>query len=201
MAGDRREHLIETALRLFYTHGFHATGIDRILAESGVAKMTLYKHFRSKDELILATLRRRDELFRNWLMSAMEHAASDPRARMLAMFDALDDWFHGRALSALGFHGCAFIKAAGEFDDPDHPVHRACAEHKRMIVDYLANLAAAAGAAEPKLLAEQLALLKEGAIVTAQVRGMTNAAEQAKGIARAVIDTACGAPSHDRGAA
>ena len=197
MAADsRREHLVETALRLFYTHGFHATGIDRILAEAGVAKMTLYKHFRSKDELILAALRRRDELFRNWLMGAMEQAASDPRGRMLAMFDALDDWFHGRALSALGFHGCAFIKAASEFDDPDHPVHRACAEHKRMIVDYLVNLATAAGAKEPKILAEQLALLKEGAIVTAQVRAKTNAAEQAKLVARAVIDGACGASYH-----
>ncbi len=194
MAGDsRREHLVETALRLFYTRGFHATGIDKILAEAGVAKMTLYKHFRSKDELILATLRRRDELFRNWLMGAMEQAASDPRGRLLAMFDALDDWFHGRALATLGFHGCAFIKAAGEFDDPEDAIHRACAEHKRMIVDYLTNLAAAAGAADPKALAEQLALLKEGAIVTAQVRGLSNAAEQAKLIARVMIDAACGA--------
>ena len=193
MADSRREHLVETALRLFYTHGFHATGIDKILAEAGVAKMTLYKHFRSKDELILAALRRRDELFRNWLMGAMEQAGSDPHARMLAMFDALDDWFNGRALSALGFHGCAFIKAAGEFDDPDHAVHRASAEHKRMIVDYLAGLAVAAGAAEPKALAEQLALLKEGAIVTAQVRGMRQAAGSAKVVARVVIDAACGA--------
>ncbi|MBC9033425.1 TetR/AcrR family transcriptional regulator [Sphingomonas sp. JC676] len=196
MVSDRREHLIETALRLFYTQGFHATGIDKILAEAGVAKMTLYKHFRSKDELILATLRRRDEVFRNWLMGAMEQAASDPRERMLAMFDALHDWFHGRALSVLGFHGCAFIKAAGEFNDPDHPVHRACAEHKRMIIDYLAGLATAAGAHDPQALAEQLALLKEGAIVTAQVRGMTNAAQQAKRVARTMIDAAYEAPPH-----
>jgi AcrR family transcriptional regulator len=194
LAGDsRREHLVETALRLFYTHGFHATGIDRILAEAGVAKMTLYKHFRSKDELILAALRRRDELFRNWLMGAMEHASSNPRERLLAMFDALDDWFHGRALGALGFHGCAFIKASGEFDDANHAVHRACAEHKRMIVDYLAGIAASAGAADPAALAEQLALLKEGAIVTAQVRGTSGAALQAKLIARTMIDAACGA--------
>jgi AcrR family transcriptional regulator len=193
VADSRREHLVETALRLFYTHGFHATGIDKILAEAGVAKMTLYKHFRSKDELILAALRRRDELFRNWLMGAMEHAASDPRERLLAMFEALDDWFNERALGTLGFHGCAFIKASSEFDDADHPVHRACAEHKRMIVDYLTGLAAAAGAADPAALAEQLALLKEGAIVTAQVRGATNAAQQAKFIAQTMVDAACGA--------
>ncbi|HVJ42594.1 MAG TPA: TetR/AcrR family transcriptional regulator [Dongiaceae bacterium] len=192
---SRRDHLVETALRLFYTNGFHATGIDRILAEAGVAKMTMYKHFRSKDELALAALRRRDELFRNWLMGAMERASSDPRERLLAMFDALDDWFHGRALSNLGFHGCAFIKAAGEYDDQDHPVHRASAEHKRMIVDYLAGVAAAAGVADPGALAEQLALLKEGAIVTAQVRDIPDAALHAKVMARALIDAACGVTS------
>ena len=73
MSKSRRDDLVETALKLFYSGGFNATGIDRILAESGVAKMTLYKHFRSKDELILAVLHRRDEQFRNWLMAEMEN--------------------------------------------------------------------------------------------------------------------------------
>lgn len=188
---SRRDDLIDTALRLFYTHGFHATGIDKILAESGVAKMTLYKHFRSKDDLVLAALQRRDEQFRTWLMNAMEQAAPDPRGRLLALFDALDDWFNERAIPVIGFHGCAFIKAASEYDAPDHPVHLACAEHKRLIVDYLSELAGAAGAGDPKALAEQLALLKEGAIVTAQVRGMSDAAQQAKPIAQALINGAC----------
>ena len=71
---SRRDELVDTALRLFYTRGFNATGIDKILAEAGVAKMTLYKHFRSKEELILAALNRRDEQFRNWLMGEMEKA-------------------------------------------------------------------------------------------------------------------------------
>jgi AcrR family transcriptional regulator len=190
-APSRRNQLVETALRLFYVHGFHATGIDKILAEAGVAKMTLYKHFRSKDELVLAALRRRDEDFRNWLMGAMERASSNPRERLLALFDALDDWFHERALNAFGFHGCAFIKAAAEYDAPDDPVHRACAEHKRLIVEYFRKLAAEAGAADPSALAEQLALLKEGAIVTAQVRNMPGAAQQAKVIARGLIEAAC----------
>ena len=193
-APSRRDELIETALRLFYTHGIHATGIDRILAEAGVAKMTLYKHFRSKEELVLAALRRRDELFRNWLMTAMDRASPDPRERLLALFDALDEWFHERALNAFGFHGCAFIKAAGEYDAAEDPVHRACAEHKRLIVEYLRKLAAEAGAADPTALAEQLALLKEGAIVTAQVRGLRSAALDAKVIARSLIEAAC-APS------
>ena len=87
MASRRRDHLVDIALDLFSRDGFHATGIDKILAESGVAKMTLYKHFRSKDELILAALRRRDERFRNWFMRTVERRADTPRERLLAMFD------------------------------------------------------------------------------------------------------------------
>ena len=84
MAPSRRDHLVDTALELFIRDGFHATGIDKILAESGVAKMTLYKHFKSKDELILSALRRRDERFRNWFMRAVESRAQAPRQRLLA---------------------------------------------------------------------------------------------------------------------
>ena len=84
MPSDRREHLLDTALSLFGTEGFHATGIDKILASAGVAKMTLYNHFRSKDELILAALRRRDERFRHWFVREVEHRAATPRDRLLA---------------------------------------------------------------------------------------------------------------------
>ena len=89
MASTRRDHLVDTALKLFARGGFHATGIDTILAEAGVAKMTLYNHFRSKEELILAVLRRRDELFRNWFVKRVEQQADQPRQRLIAMFDVL----------------------------------------------------------------------------------------------------------------
>ncbi|MEQ8901748.1 MAG: TetR/AcrR family transcriptional regulator [Roseovarius sp.] len=190
MPKSRRDDLVDSALKLFYAGGFNATGIDKILAESGVAKMTLYKHFRSKDELILAVLHRRDEQFRNWLMGEMEKAAPDPRGRLLAMFDALETWFEGRAFKGLGFHGCAFINAAGEFGDHAHPAHRAAAEHKRSILDYLERLCSEAGASAPRHLAEQLALLKEGAIATAHVRGMPEAAQVAKEMAAGIIQMA-----------
>jgi AcrR family transcriptional regulator len=187
MVQSRRDELVDTALRLFYTRGFNATGIDKILAEAGVAKMTLYKHFRSKEELILAALNRRDEQFRNWLMSEMEKASPNPRERLLAMFDALEEWFNGRAFKGLGFNGCAFINAASEFGDHQHPIHRTAAEHKQRIVDYLEPLCRQAGAEDPAALAEQLALLKEGAIATAQVRGMPAASRTAKAIAETLI--------------
>lgn len=193
---SRRDDLIDTALRLFYTQGFHATGIDKVLAESGVAKMTLYKHFKSKDELILAVLNRRDEQFRNWLMGEMEKVSPNPRERLLAMFDALEIWFRGRAFKGLGFFGCAFINASSEFGDQEHPAHRISSEHKRRIVDYLTKVCADAGARNPSELAEQLALLKEGAIVTAHVRGISEAARTAKTIAEGLIAAALdGQPS------
>lgn len=187
---SRRDHLIDTALRLFYTGGFTATGIDKILAEAGVAKMTLYKHFRSKDDLILAVLQRRDEQFRGWLTGEMEKASKEPEERLLAMFDALGTWFEGRAFKGLGFSGCAFINASSEFAEQSHPAHRAAAEHKLRIVEYLERLCAQAGAKDPGALAEQLALLKEGAIATAHVRGMPAAASLAKDMARNLIAAA-----------
>ena len=160
MAPSRRDHLVDTALALFSREGYHATGIDRILAEAGCAKMTLYNHFKSKDELILAALRLRDERFRNGFMRKVEKLAKAPRDRLLAVFDALQDWFDSEQ-----FSGCMFINASAEFADPHTPIHAACAEHKRLVLGYLKELTAAAAAPEPDALAGQLMLLFEGAIV------------------------------------
>ena len=115
MPSSKRELLVDTAIDLFYRDGFHATGIDKILAESGVAKMTLYKHFKSKDELILAALRKRDEIFRNDFMNAVAARAKAPRDRLLAVFDVLGDWFATR-----GFSGCIFAGGCG-FGLEDQP--------------------------------------------------------------------------------
>jgi AcrR family transcriptional regulator len=182
MASTKRDHLVETALDLFSRDGFRATGIDRILAESGVAKMTLYNHFRSKDELILAALRLRDERFRNRLMREVETRASHPAARLLAIFDVLGDWFGQE-----GFTGCAFINASAEFVDPDSAIHAAAAEHKRLIEAYVRGLTEDAGAADPTALARRLCLLIDGAIVTAQVCGDCQAGVHARAAAETLL--------------
>ncbi len=153
--------------------------------------MTLYKHFPSKDDLILAVLEYRDEQFCTWLFTEMEQAGPDPRHQLLAMFDALESWFNGKAFKPLGFNGCAFINAASEFGDLKHAAHQTAAEHKNRIVDHLERLCAEAGADDAHDLAEKLALLKEGAISTAHVRGMPEAAQIAKTIARTLIDAQC----------
>ncbi|MCG8360614.1 MAG: TetR/AcrR family transcriptional regulator [Kiloniellales bacterium] len=187
MPSSRRDALIDTASALFDRDGFHATGIDKVLAEAGVAKMTLYKHFRSKDELILAALRRRDETFRNSFIRRVERKARDPRGRLLAVFEALGEWFEES-----NFHGCLFMSAAAEFKSLENPIHAACAEHKRLMVTYLRGLAEAAGADDPLRLAKQLNLLIEGASATAHVCGGSEPARLAQDAARTLIEAALG---------
>lgn len=184
---SKKEHLVETAVKLFGREGFHATGIDRILQEAGVARMTLYKHFRSKNELILAALRRRDEQFRTWFKSTIEKTGGTPAERLLASFDALEEWFAGRAFAGVPFSGCSFINASAEFSESGHPVHQLAAEHKRLVLEYLRLLASSAGARDPDGLAWSISLLHEGAIVTAQVSGDIHAARGAKEIAKMLM--------------
>lgn len=186
----KRDQLVETALTLFSREGFHATGIDRVLEVAEVAKMTLYKHFRSKEELILAVLRLRDERWRNRFMRGVEKRAKDPRGRLLAMFDELADWF-----ADPGFSGCMFINASAEYAELDCPIHAACAEHKRLVEKYVRELAERAGAGHPGagVLAAQLCLLMEGAIVMTRVCPDDNrgcAAASAKQAAELLIDHA-----------
>lgn len=190
MAASKRDELIDAAMRVFYRHGFHASGLESILEEGGISRMTLYNHFKSKDELILAALRRRDEIFRNRMMKFVEAGAASPCDRILAVFDFHEQWFTGKE-----FCGCMFINAAAEFADPKSAVREVAAEHKRAIVRYLMDLCQQGGFANPQHIADQLNLLIEGAIVTAQVVGQvasggTNpgtSAQLAKDMARQIM--------------
>jgi AcrR family transcriptional regulator len=189
MPPSKRDHLVDTARKLFQRDGFHNTGIDAILAEAGVAKMTLYKHFKSKDELILAVLRRQDEELRNHLMRRVEKDHSEPRDRMLGLFDVIAD-----QVNVKEYCGCLFINASAEYSTPDSPIHRAALEHKRLCLTYVERLATDAGAARPHELARQICLLAEGVMVSAQVSGecVTDLARRA---AELLIDAATSAPA------
>jgi AcrR family transcriptional regulator len=184
-AASKREQIIDNALKLFYQNGFNATGVDRIISEAGVSKKTLYNHFRSKNELILAVLRKRDELFRNNMMRETERMAKEPRDRLLALFDVMGNWFHEKS-----FSGCMFINASAEFSDLKDPCHVLCAEHKKLICDYIEELAKQAGAQDPLELAKQLNLLIEGAIVNAHVEGDLEAGQRAKRMGEFLVDLA-----------
>ncbi len=189
MASAKRDQLIDTALELFNRDGYRATGIDKILAESGVAKMTLYNHFGSKDALIVAALERRDARWRDWFRHAVARRAETPRGRLLAVFDALEEWF-----AQADFQGCMFMRAASEFCACDDPIHAVAAEHQRLLLAQLRDLAAAAGAKRPAKLAREILLLVMGAIVATQVNGPVDAGKAAKKAAEVLIEEALAAP-------
>ncbi|HAD26267.1 MAG TPA: TetR family transcriptional regulator [Alphaproteobacteria bacterium] len=188
-AESKRDQLIKTALELFYRDGFKATGIDKILAEAGVAKMTLYKHFPSKEALICAVLRRRDEEFRDWAMKYVETHAATPRERLLALFDAHYNWFSER-----NFRGCLFLNAAAEFAGNTESITAIALEHKKLLHGYIRGLASATGAHNPDELADWLLLLLDGAISGAQLTMTADWAMHAKGAAARLIDSAATPP-------
>jgi AcrR family transcriptional regulator len=183
MPVSKRERLLDCASALFHEHGFHATGIERILEASGCAKMTLYNHFRSKQELILACVRRTDEAWRNGVMKKIENSSKDPRERLLAVFDVAAEMIDDDR-----FCGCFFVKAANEFRGPKDPIRVAAAENKRLFVHYISRIAEDAGAAKPEILAKSLLMMLDGAIAYAHVSGDTGAPALARQNAEYLID-------------
>ena len=182
MRPTKRDELVRKALEAFYRNGFHATGMDMLVAETGISKTSMYKHFRTKEDLILAVLRLRDEYFRNWLYRRMDELADGPREQLIAMFDALEEWF-----DEPGYKGCMFIKASSEYQEASHPIHKQSADHKRMLESHVSELARKAELADPDGLARQLLLLKEGAIVTAHLGHTEKPAQDAKAAAVELI--------------
>ena len=181
----KREQLIETAAQLFNRHGYHAAGIDHVIAEAGIAKTTLYRHFESKEALIIAVLRRIDEKFREAMRKAVDASADDPKKRLLATFDFLEDWFGDKS-----FYGCPFMSAASEYGDRPNPVFQEAAMHKRLMVAYFEELARAAHLRDPQAIAQEINILHEGAIAMAHITGDAAAARTAKTIAASLIDSA-----------
>lgn len=182
MTEQSRDRLVSIALKLFRQHGFHATGIDRILAESGVAKNTLYRHFRSKDELILASLRKQDEEFRNWLMREVKRR-NNAIERLLSIFDIYEQWSQTPV-----FFGCMFINASAEFSDPDSSIHAFCMEHKRLVNRYIRDLAEAADVFDSERLAVYWMLLLDGAVTATQIANNDLSFRQAKAAAKNLLD-------------
>jgi AcrR family transcriptional regulator len=190
ISSPKRDHLMATAWRLFYRDGYRAVGIDMILAEAGVAKMTLYNHFSSKDELIIAVLEKRDCELRASIIAQVEATAGSPSDRLLAVFDWLETWF-----GSSDFNGCAFIRALSEYPDTTHPIHQTAWRHKVAMQGALTQLCAAAGANDPAALANTLSLLIDGAIVAAQATASTAPARAARESAAALLKLAVQKPA------
>jgi AcrR family transcriptional regulator len=185
MSASKKTELVEKALKAYYAGGFQAVGMDRLAKETGISKTSMYKHFRKKEDLILEVLALRDEQFRNWFIRRIEEMANTPIDRLLAMFDALGEWFQEE-----GFLSCMFIRASSEYLCHEDPIHKASAKHKRLLLAYVIGLAEQAGIKNPGQLARKLMLLKEGAIVLAHLNGPENISDNAKSAANDLIKAA-----------
>ncbi len=158
-----RERILETATELFYRDGIRAVGIDTIIARSGVAKMSLYRNFASKDELVVAFLEYRDGIYWQWWDHVMARHPDDPRRQISDLFASL-----ARRVTSPFYRGCPFINTATEFPDVSHPARAICDANKRELRARLRALARRAGARDAESLADQLLLLIEGAYVATQ---------------------------------
>jgi AcrR family transcriptional regulator len=179
-----RERIMTAARRMFYERGVRAVGVEAIVAEAGVTKMSLYRHFASKDELLGACLGERVAGFWAWWDKALANAVpvGDARAQIVALFERL-----GARATAPGFRGCPMTNAAIEFPEPDHPGRRLSAAHKRELRERLEALAARAGARDPAALADGLTLLFEGAYASSQTFGPAGPARSVAAAAAALL--------------
>ncbi len=172
---EARMRLLATADRLFYAEGVRSVGIDRVIAEAGVAKMTLYTHFPSKDDLIVAVLQYREEKVQAFFHDSMERHSRRSKDKLRAFFAALKEWFESP-----GFRGCAFQNAAVELADPKHPGSQFVRDHKRRFFESLRGFVEASVGESGAKVAPMVALLVEGAIVTAVITGSPESARVAR---------------------
>jgi AcrR family transcriptional regulator len=178
-----RERILDTAYDLFSRHGIRAVGVDRIIATSGVAKMSLYRHFHSKDALVLAFLQEREKRWTmDWLHSDVSLRAEDGAGRMLAIFDVFDEWFQKP-----DFEGCSFINVLLEFDDLEHPIRIATTEHLATIRGLVREFAEQAGVSDPEAVAAKWHILMKGSIVAAG-EGDREAARRGQAIGRLLLE-------------
>ena len=177
-----KDKVFQTAARLFYQRGYRSIGVDTIAAESGVGKMTLYRHYPSKDDLIAAYLKDHDDSF--WKrFEQITKDAPTAREKLLAFFEALQNYVKTPAC-----HGCPFINVAAEYPEMDHMGHRIALEHKQSVRKRFRALAQEAGAQNPEMLADQLFLLMDGAYMTARMFGTSNPASYLAIAAKTLID-------------
>jgi len=187
-----RQRIIEAANRLFYQQGSRAVGIDTVIAESGVAKMSLYRSFRSKDELIAACLEERNTQYWQWFDSIVAENPGNPREQLRALIHRM-----ARRTIKPGYRGCPFLNTALDYEDAAHPARRLAVRHKKTLAAKLLAICRRQDARDPEALARQLVLLINGAQATA---GMLGEATQLELIQAAefLIDRQCTKPARRR---
>lgn len=186
-ATSTRQRLIEAAGRRFYRDGFRMVGLDQILAEVGISKTAFYKHFESKDDLVLAALAEHDrEMQETFRQLVRERGGPTARGQLAVLMDVVEHFVESE-----DFQGCVFVNVAMEFPLPHEPAHIAAANSKRAVEEMVHELAAEAGAADPRALAKELCLIMEGAYVTRHVTGDRETVAIARRLADLAIAAAC----------
>ncbi len=167
MANSAREKIIATAGRLFFQHGYRAIGIDLVIAEAEVAKATLYRHFPSKDDLIVAYLEETNQQFWAWFEEGINQHPDSARDGLIAVFYRLQTM-----VTTPTCWGCPFLMASVEFPEVGHPAHRVALANKRSVTARLLELCQQMGAANPSRLANQLHLMMDGAFAAVRMFGV-----------------------------
>ena len=180
-----REKILHVATDLFQTRGINSTGVDTIVAVAGTTKMTLYKYFKSKEDLILEVLQKGHQDFQAWLNDNLNRSSKQPAEKIQKLFDFIEQW-----VTSPDFRGMAFIKASAEFPNEESAIHKLSADHAKEFRSYIAGLATEAGIADADGLALQLSLLIEGAMQAEQMKRGSGAVKYAKKAAKILIDTA-----------
>lgn len=182
--GSTKDHILDVASGLFYNTGIRAVGVDTIVAQSGVAKTTLYDHFASKDALISAYLTKHDQEFWEAFQATLDKHPNQPRQQLMELFESFE-----AMIASPHSLGCPFLSAATEFPELDQPGHQIALAHKQKIRDQLQRLAKAAGAKDPAQLADQLLLLLDGAFASKRVfRTDESPMRQLKATANMLLD-------------
>jgi AcrR family transcriptional regulator len=182
-AGDARERIVSTAYDLFCRHGLRAIGIDRIIAEAGIAKMTLYRHFQSKDDLVVAVLERREEVWlRDWLEAELEARAEAPEDRLMLIFDLFDEWFRRD-----DYEACLFMNSLLESKDRTSSIGAASVNGLTSVRLFLRQLAEETGVRDPEGFAERWQVLMMGSII-ATAAGIPDAAQRAREVAVLLLE-------------
>lgn len=177
------QRLIEAATRRFYRDGFRSVGLDQILSDVEISKTAFYKHFESKEDLMVAALETQNALLQDKFRTMIrDRGGPEPLAQLYAVLDVVND-----ILESDEFQGCIFVNAAMEFPLPHEPAHLAASRYKQAIEEIIYDLAVAAGATSPRDLAKELCLIIEGAYVTRQVTGNRHTIDIARRLARRSI--------------
>ena len=187
MTTTTRQRLVESAIRRFYRDGFRSVGIDQVLADVGISKTAFYKHFESKEDLMLAALEKQNCWFQETFRTMIrERGGPTAIGQLSAVLDVAEF-----IIESDDFHGCIFVNVTMEFPLPHEPAHIAASQSKQAIEDIIYAIAIEAGTVKPRSLAQELSLIMEGAYVTRQVTGNKKTVDIARPIAKLVIDSHC----------